>query len=1475
MNIRLKSLIIAGCLTVLYGIYYWGIPAVVNLPNKTDFIEKLAKEQGYNIQLLNPHLKMGLRPAVILKAEDVKLLNDDNSVAFELKNPYVKIALLPFLFKKAEIRDFRADNVFAQIFYDKVLKIGQYPINLDNQPAIKFQCSKVKTDGYKIELKDVTTGQEISLDGQYLSVLAFNPDKELKFSTVADFYAGKKSSKLSVEVETKLPLNKIADDSIKLSGHIINLDLHEFTPYVSVLTKGKIRDLSGIVNSVAETVTDNDNHKTISTFAELTDLGIFTADKDANIFHKEKLVLKSEIAVRNNGIEIKSADVTGNRINSHITGSVNKLNAKYPDLDLNLQIKDTQIKNFIQLLPGEEHLVPEINLLELKKTPADGILNGEINIQGKADFPDIMGKMLAKEVYLVKPIKNAKRATVNLDFTGQAVDIDVHVPTSPNQYVDVKGPINLYNDRYADLLIKSTDKIDFEIAQCVLNPLHDILTFQIGPVPIMKLYGYGNIDLHVKGTKKIPHAWGNFNFYNTTASFIDINNLVLQDGHGELTFNDEDTHFVTHRAFVNGKPIKVDGTCTMQGVLDFKVSANNQNLGDFLKIIRTSPMLADIRQMLTPIEAAEGAADLYLNLTGKVLEPRDIVFNKNIFAKGYITLLSDKIKLKDVPVVQNKVFGKAEFENTTVNLDLFSLMNSSKIKILGKIRENNADLQFVSDRFVISDGLAFIRNLNIPFKQDFAKIHTSFVANYSGTLNPINFNKVRAKGKIYPSYGAQLSVNGGSFELQNSNFKLLPMAGKIKDSHYSIGINAANVFSAPKISGDFGIKDFNLKNLNEKKFTEYLPLDIAKYFSEFKDFEGVVNFSSKIRNNNIRAFTKLSDIDFVYAPTNVKVKIAGGHLLLDNNTLHINKLNSQFGQMPVLIDGKINKALTKTPDLNVYVNAKPTQEFFDQFFNKHSVYPIKLKGDIFLTSKISGALDKIHTKMELKLDENSSLYYMGSSIGDNQNSVQIALDSTITPVGITLHKLQYDKIILSQNNRPFTTPQLSVTGAITYLPDNSAAFKNLHIKTQSPTDAKIFNIIFRKPIMKQGVFTSDLLLNGTTLIPKIQGKLDITSIDIPFFDSTVKDINLDFKPDKINIKSRGVVLTNTVNMEAVAQNKLTPPYVIDNVKITLEDLDVNKLTTTLRDMEAEALRTKVSSSSSQNIDISQLIVKNADIKANTISVRNIRANDLVANFSLNEKMMLDVNKFKFSIAEGLVEGKFKQNLLTHATTLNLNVDKVNAQMMTEALFDVKNQIYGSMTGSTNLTCNGSSYEKCMQTLVGDGKFIVADGKIPKLGSLEYLLKAGNLLRGGLTGLSINSLIDFITPLKTGEFNSISGDINIRNGIINPVNIYSDGNDLNIYITGSYNIVTSLADMKVFGSLSKNITSVFGKIRNASLNTLLNTIPGINSADAPQTFREEIAKIPTSKENSISRLFNAEIYGDINGENYVKSFRWIK
>lgn len=1239
-------------LAILYGAYYWAVPALVELPENITFEE-------YNIALKNPKVKTGLIPSIKFSAQDVALLNDDNTKAFEIKNPNIDIRLFPLLFKKIDIQNFSADEINADISLDKEknIKLGQYKLKTD-MPAPKISLHKALVEKYDIDFD-----------------------------------------------------NQILNQKIKVT---------------------------------AKTETTTDAHQLIT----------------ADIKLKDTVKIKSDINFINNGLQINDLKITGNNINAFMSGKVTRLNSNLPNLDLKIGVNNSKAENILPLIPDIPNLSPDIDVLLLKQTGFWGDASGNLEIKGKADFPNVYGNVLVKNAYMVKQIPNAKKATIKLTFTGDKMDLDVKVPTSPTQTVWVTGPINLDKNRSVDLHITSTKDVDLKTAQIVLNPLHEILHFDLGPVPIMDIKGKGGINLHIIGTRKDPHGWGQFSFNNATVSFLDVHNMVLQNGSGTLDFKNQDTLFQTKTATLNGKPISVRGTCSLLGNLDFDVISNGQDLAKLLNTINTSPMLVDIQNLLKPVEKMSGNANIKINLFGQVKDINDVVFNKNIFAKGTIEMLSDSIKLKGLPAIRTS--GIVNFKNLDANFDLQSLINSSKLDITGKIKENYGNIKIVSNRFNLGDGIKIL-SLNLPYSKDLATINSSFTAQYDGKIDNINLDRIRLKGKIYNNKGAKstLVVNNSDFELKNS-------------------------------------------------------------------------------------------------------------------TLRLPKINARFGQMPILFEGKVTN-IAQIPNLNMYVNLKPTQEFFDEFYNKKSLYPIKMKGDVNLTSRITGDINNINAKTILNIAENSHLYYMGATIGDIENPVRITTNSTYSQQKIKINNLQYDKIITSQNNKPYAKTQLNASGTLKMLSANNVAFENFKIKTQTPSDAKIFNIIFRKPFMKQGVFTSDLVLNGTSLNPKIIGKLGITSIDIPFFDSDITSIDLNFKHNKLFIKSKGTILTNDIQLDAEMKNRLIAPFVVDNVNIKVSDLDVNKITDKLRDFEAEATRKPTSQmNSTQEIDMSQLVVNNANIQADKIKIRNINSDNFTAKLKLNNKKILDVEQFKFDIAQGSVFGKLQHNLNNHRTELDIHLNDANASIMSEALFDLKGQVYGLVDGNFILNCSGDTQDKCFKTLSGNGNFKISDGRMPKLGSLEYLLKAGNLFKGGITGLSINSIIDLITPLKTGNFESIAGDIHITNGIADKINVYSSGHDLNMYMTGSYNIVTSVADMVILGSLSKNITTVFGKIKNASLSTLFNTIPGVNDQTEKLLMQEDIAKIPNIKNaTDIYRIFAVDINGDINGDKYVKSFKWVK
>ena len=1481
MGIKSKVLISLSIFVLLYGGYYLGVPAILNSSNSTEFLKSyIQKEYGFNTQIVNPHIKMGFLPSVWVKSDAFKILNSDSTSALELKNVNAKIRLLPLILSKAEITHFSADDLKINLIFDKnsQLKLGQYPLIGMSQPKVNIHQAVLKIGGYNVNLFDELKNKNIILNGSYFTLFDFVDNKRIKFATDAELFVGAKTSKIKADVDLKLPLTHISEDQAHVFGTIEDLNLGDFSSYVASLSKGRIKSIDGSLNLAVSTSVMPDNHNKINSKIVVDNLSIMQEDIAASIYCKDKITILSDLSLIKNGVKINEASIKTPGIDAFLRGKISRLNTKLPNLAITATINKSKIENILPLLPKDLDTGADINIYLLKKYGYFGDIIGNLEIKGDFKTPSVYGNILSENGYLIKPLpNNTPKATIKMKFNGDKLRLNAHVPASQTQTVWVKGDINLYGGKEADLNITSTKNVDLAIAQSVLNPLHEILKFDLGPVPIMDIKGKGNINLHVIGTRKNPHGWGEFNFDETTASFLDIHNLTLKNGKGTLSFDDQKTHFITEKASLNGKPLTVDGTCTLLGVLDFKVSSNEQNSADLIKIINTSPMLKDIQTVLAPIKSAHGKTNLKLNLTGQVRDILDVAFNKNIFAKGQIEFISNNIEMKYLPLPLKNVTGILNFNNLDADFNLTSSLNNSEIITSGKIKDMIMNTKVVSNRFNLGDAVKFTvpEGKKVPFASDLSTINTSFTASYKGPIDNIAYDEIALKGKLYSNKGSKSSiiVDNTSFELNKSHFKLPSVRGTFKKNPFYISVDASKIFSANRdINGHFSMKNFNLSVLDDLKNLDIFPASF--YPDDIKDLSGVINLDARIRHNNINFFTKLDGISLTYTPKKLKIKFNSGNLLVRNDVVNLGKITGFMGEMPIFADGKVSD-IYKNPDINIYINAKPTQEFFDQFFNNKAVYPIKMKGDIICSSRISGTKDRLSSKTDLKIEENSSLYYMGATIGDISNPVKIYLDSVNTPSWIRVNNFKYDKIIASQNNKNFSNTQLTSSGTVEFLPNNNVKFHNFRVKTQNPTDAKIFNIIFRKPLMKQGIFTSDLLINGTALAPKIIGKLDVTSIDMPFFDATIKDVNLDFKNDKIYITTKGTVLSNNLNLTAVMKNDLTLPYVFENIKLKLKDLNINNITDMIRDYESDMYRNKSAASNAQNFDLSQIVIKKAEVEADTVKVKNVSAENFKAELSLNDKLVLDMKKFKFKLAEGFVDGSFKYDFVTNRLNLLMHMKDSNAQIISEALFNLQNQIFGSITGDIALQCSAKTPDSCTKTLSGDGYFIVADGRMPKLGSLEYLLKAGNLLRGGITGLSINSIVDLITPLKTGEFESISGNLHISDGIVQNVNIYSNGKDLNMYLKGSYNISNALADMTVFGTLSNNLTSVFGKVKNASLNSLLNTIPFMNKNELNPITMAEINKIPNIDTQNIYRIFTAEIFGDINGSNYVRSFKWIK
>ena len=482
MNIK-KIVIISSILAALYGIYYWGIPAEININRNIGYVESAVKNQtGLTLKIKRPKIKMGILPAIWIMGANVALFNSDGDCALEIDNPAIKINFLPLLRGKLSIGNLSADSIYSEFVYTKngELKLGEYVLPQVQNNNIKLDFISTHIKIYDINLQDFKQNKHLKLVGQGLNQ-EFKYNKRIKLSTSAKLFVDSKSSNIFTDIDIKLPLNKITDNQFKINGKIDSLDLGVFSDYAKALPNSPIESLSGVINFDAETKKQENNDKNTSLSLTLDRPQIIHKEKERSIYCNDKLLLNANIYTTKNSLKIENTKVLSKGIDVLLNGEVTRINSSMPNVDMNIKINKSRTENFIPLMPGEEDLLYEVNFLALKKNPFYGDIKGELNVKGRADKPDIDGKILVTNGYLNAPLPhNTKLADIKLDFAGTKMYMDIKVPAPINQTVWVKGFSEIY-ERSADLDISSTENVDLKTAQIVLNPLHEILKFELGP----------------------------------------------------------------------------------------------------------------------------------------------------------------------------------------------------------------------------------------------------------------------------------------------------------------------------------------------------------------------------------------------------------------------------------------------------------------------------------------------------------------------------------------------------------------------------------------------------------------------------------------------------------------------------------------------------------------------------------------------------------------------------------------------------------------------------------------------------------------------------------------------------------------------------------------------------------------------------------------------------------------------------------
>ena len=1436
-------------LSVIILIFIFIMGLIKNAISINNIESIFEKNTGLKLQIEKSNISFNSKLDLIFSANCINVYNTNKSVKFAtVKNPNITLKPFSLFVKKINIKDMTVEEIAivlsrnekGEIDILKALNLKELEKFKNSNIVLSRLVSKINNinvtfiDDYKIKSKTklCLSNTDIDISKKHK---VFKLSQKGKITTLIN--SKEQVANLSVNINSKYPFKNSKD--VNLDINLSDINLYIFTDVVKKYVSQDIASFNGIANLNIYSIDNSDFNKALRVSINKPTIKL---NNNKAFSPYGNIVSNLVFKIENNTLEFSSFDVISDELNINAKGKIEKIFSKNPKPDINIVLNKTQLNKFLYFLPDNLIYYRPKGIPTLKKSNFFALLSGNMTI--KSFMPvDITGNLKAENVHIPNYPKSYIQNDVNVLFMKDKMRVYTRVYTPQNEYVIVDGISNLDDSLYGKYSVKSTRNIDLSFAKLYLVPVQQIIGFNIGPVPIMDITGYGNIDIKTQGTLKDAQIFGNFEARNASAK-IDGLAAKLTNGDCKLVFNDRDLIFKEIKGKMEGADFLLTGKGNTKGEVDLNVKIENARTSNVLKIFNNSIISKPYLSLTKQIAATSGLMSAKINLKGKIDDYENKEFLNTLLLSGNLNLKNNKIILKNKLGAKNITgvlnFGSAQsavFE-FFVNNSKFNFQFNSQTPI-EKIAKDGI-VEFRSNIF--SNKISF-RDVLIEAKN--AAFLNASSRKFISNLSEINFySKMNLNSK-------------GTININNINLD------NIINDGYIIGLNSQENKNITFNSGLIKIKEDKIVFENFDAIIAQGGVKIKGHISDYMSKKPKGDLIVFLKDINLN---KLNQIIPKIKVTQSRLK--SGRIIVKNDDIKLSSLNIDYETMPVFINAQIKDIFNKK-ELNADFSTIANEITCDNIINPYLTYPVKISGEIPLKGSFSGNLDDYEIDFSAKIPKNSDFYFSGANLGDINHDREIAGKIKVSDNIAAIHNLRLIKYIKNQNNKINPITALKVNGeAISK--DNEIYYHNLRVSTSAPINVRILNLIFKKSLLKQGNFECDINLNGNSKEPKVTGKAFLQDLAIPLYDLQINNVkvNISNKFIDANIKAKNKESDVDLNIKAV--NKLEPPYIINNIDVVSQKIDIADL---LSNLATPSQKTDINKKQELLIKPEDIVINDGSFNIKDVVYGKINAQNLKGNFNFNDNEF-HLKNIILDIAQGSILANGRYGLNNSKLALRAIMNGCDANTLTKQFLNLENQIFGKVNGSVVLSARNINSPDNIKNVKSEVEFSINKGKMPKLGSLEYLLRAGNLFKNGLLGLSLNNLIEVLTPYKTGEFENIKGQMSINSGEIKNLEIYSQGKNLSLYLDGNYSILENYADIKIYGKLSQNISNALGKVGNASINQLIGGLMSSKDKNRNSEIMEKLSKIPPIEiENPEPRYFRAKVLGDINKDNYIKSFNW--
>lgn len=600
------------------------------------------------------------------------------------------------------------------------------------------------------------------------------------------------------------------------------------------------------------------------------------------------------------------------------------------------------------------------------------------------------------------------------------------------------------------------------------------------------------------------------------------------------------------------------------------------------------------------------------------------------------------------------------------------------------------------------------------------------------------------------------------------------------------------------------------------------------------------NINSDLKKITSNGYFKLLNGFISYGLYDVRINDLVSDILLDNNTILINKLGLSVLSVPLNITGKI------TPDAKCDI--------------KISTSSLPLKG--LLISLGQAALLKDNTV-------NSGVVTVLLNIKENLTAPKIT--GNISLDNLNLKNIPSD-IVLSLN-----PVNISVNSTKTGF---EGTFKADNIKAVNPAVT-----VSAKTVT--GTLNEKNITVDETLV--LAGKNEIT-VSGQILDYLTEKIALDFKTSgKINS-----TLTGNLNPYKMT---LDLKYLIpENAFIIIPGFDKSALNTKgsvniSGSMLNPLLKGQFNVSSVEipeiPVTIKDMVLNlNGEILNGNMTIADFTSGGIKAqNIKSDYKMKgsdFYLDNMAGSAFDGTFNGDIVYNMSNTACDVKFSGKNMNALKAIEGAAGIKNALTGTLSFDADVNFKGVEYDDMMKTLKGKADFEILNGVLANLGSLKTLLNAQNIIQNSVLKTAANSAATLPAVQSASEFDYIKGSLTFSNSWANLNSIKMSGPSMAYYVTGKFHLLNGSANAVILGRLSQSVVGVLGGIGDLAVQKLTSLIPALGNLssslakvmnETPEGVKTD--EIPSLRSSETAyKDFRAVFNGGVESQASVKSFRWL-